>query len=305
MANIHLKSAFDHIRRSPYQGLAAIFVLTLTFFAATVVSILVYSSGKVLQYFETRPQVIAFLKDEVPAEEVSKLQQKLQQDARITEIRYVSKEQALEIYKEVTSENPLLSELIDPSIFPASIEFSLSDLSQAETVISEMRQEQIVDQVGFTASLKGDDSLTDVVQKLRNTSYYVRLGGSILVGFLALTSFLVLLIIIGLRMTTRRSEIEVLNLIGATNSFVRSPIVIEAVAYALIGVFLGWVFALMSVLYATPSLLAYFAEVPVLPRDTAELFTFFGIMLGIELLMGLVIALGGSFLAVSRVRKTR
>jgi len=65
MTNIYLKTALDYVRRAPFQALAAIFVLTLTFFVGTILAILVYSSSKVLTYFETRPQVIAFLKDEI------------------------------------------------------------------------------------------------------------------------------------------------------------------------------------------------------------------------------------------------
>ena len=68
---IHLKTARDHIRRAPFQALAAIFVLTLTFFVTTVLAVLVYSSGQVLRYFETRPQIIAFLKNDITGEQIS------------------------------------------------------------------------------------------------------------------------------------------------------------------------------------------------------------------------------------------
>ncbi|MGB6882389.1 MAG: permease-like cell division protein FtsX, partial [Microgenomates group bacterium] len=167
MASIHFKTALDYIRRSPFQALAAIFVLALTFFVGTLMVVLVYSSGKVLNYFETRPQVIAFLEDEITAEEIAGLQNKLISDSRVKDVRYVSKEEALSIYKEATAENPLLSELVSPTIFPASLEFSLIDLNFAEEVIDEVKEEDIVDQVGFTASLGGEATLGDVVGRLR------------------------------------------------------------------------------------------------------------------------------------------
>src|SRR3990167_2860086 len=113
--NIHLKTALDYIKRSPFQALAAMFVLSLTFFVATLVSILVYSSSQLLSYFETRPQVIAFLKDDTLQDAIATLQHKLSLDTRIKEIRYVSKEEALAIYKKATSDNPLLGELVSPT----------------------------------------------------------------------------------------------------------------------------------------------------------------------------------------------
>src|SRR3989344_372970 len=120
----HFKTAWDHIRRAPFQALAAIFVLTLTFFVVTILSVLVYSSSQILKYFETRPQVIAFIKEDAQIEQVKVLQNKLQNDPRISQVKYVSKEEALEIYKKATADNPLLTELVSPSIFPASMEFS-------------------------------------------------------------------------------------------------------------------------------------------------------------------------------------
>lgn len=303
MTNIHIKTAFDSIRRSPFQAMAAIFVLSITFLVITLVAILVYSSEQAIKYFETRPQVIAFLLDEVPQTEVLSLQQKLEVDDRIKEVRFVSKEQALEIYKEATSDNPLLSELVSPSIFPASIEFSLTDLTFAEDVIEEVKQNSIVDKVGFTASLEGESGLTDVVQRLRKITWYIRVGGSVFAGFLTGTSFLVLLVIIGMRMTTRRKEIEILGLIGATPGFIRSPIVLEALIYSVVGVFLGWVVVFVAVLYSTPNLISYFGEIPILPRDTLELIKLFGIVLVLEMTVGVFLSLTGSLIAVSRVSR--
>jgi len=301
----HLKTALGYIRRAPFQAMAAIFVLTLTFFVTTLVAILTYSSSKLISYFETRPQVIAFLKDSVKEDEVATLQHKLEADVRVKEVKYVSKEEALSIYKKATSDNPLLGELVSPSIFPASLEFSVKDLTFAQEIIDEVKGEGIVDSVGFTAALGGESSLRDVVGRLKTITTYVKVGGGVFVGILALTSFTVLLVIISMRMTTRREEIEILNLIGATRGFIRSPIVLEALIYAVTGAVVGWITAFITVLYLAPSAVVYFGEIPVLPKDTLSLLGLFGIILAGELLFGLILGTGGSLLAVSRVRRAR
>jgi cell division transport system permease protein len=303
MANIHLKSAWDHVRRSPFQALAAFFVLSVTFFVITLLLILLYSSDQAITYFETRPQIIAFLKDEIDDNELGALQQKYANDERVEKVNYVSKEEALDIYKSATSDNPLLSELVSPSIFPASVEISLKDLSSAQDVIAELEKEDSVDQVGFTASLGKEESLYDVVARLKRVAFYLRVGGGGFAAVQVATSFLVLLVIISMRIRTRREEIETLKLIGATSGFIRNPIILEALIYAFGGVFLGWLFAFILILYSTPSLVAYFGDIPILPRDTISLFTIFSIILGAELLIGFILATTGSFLAVSRVKK--
>ena len=303
--NIHVKTALDYIKRSPFQALAALFVLTLTFFVGTMLAVLVYSSANLLKYFETRPQIIAFLKDEITPENVSALQNKLSADVRVKDVRYVSKEEALEIYKQATSDNPLLSELVSPTIFPASLEFSVTDLSFAQEVINEIKEEGIVDSVGFTASLGGEKTLEDVVGRLRTLTLYLRIGGGVFVGVLAGTSLLVILVITGMRITTRRGEIEILNLIGATPAFIRSPIILEALIYSSVGAFVGWLLAFLIWLYATPALIGYFGDIPILPKGTLNLFGLFAIILVGELIIGLGLALSGSYLAVSRARRNR
>jgi len=303
--SIHTKTALDYIRRSPFQALAAIFVLAVTFFVVTISALLIFSSGRLLSYFETRPQVIAFLKDEVDASEISLLQNQLIADSRVENVSYVSKEEALAIYKEATSDNPLLSELVSPSIFPASLEFSLTDLEFAEEVIEEIGNESIVEQVGFTASLGGEANLSDVVSRLRTITRYVRIGGITFAGLLGGTSFMVLIVIISMRMSTRRKEIEILDLLGATPGFIRSPIILEAVIYSILGVLMGWVLSVILVLYTTPSIIAYFGQIPVLPKDTASLLTLLLALLAAELVIGFFLALMGSSIAVSRARRKK
>jgi len=303
--NIHFKTAWDYIRRSPFQALAASFVLTLTFFVATLVSILVYSSSKLITYFETRPQVIAFIKTDASDADITNLQTKLTADPHIKDMKYVSKEDALGIYKNATSDNPLLGQLVSPSIFPASLEFSVTDLTFAQGIIDQVKGESIVDSVGFTAAVGGETSLNDVVNKLKTITFYVRIGGISFVGLLSLTSLIVLLIITSMRVLRRREEVEILNLIGATKGFIRSPIIIEAFIYTLFGVIIGWAIAFIAVLYLAPTVVAYFGVIPILPKDIAGIFELFGIILGLEVVAGSILATVGSLLAVSRVKKNR
>ncbi len=296
----HIRTSFDYIRRAPFQALAAISVLALTFFVTTLLVVLLYSSHQVIKFFETRPQVIAFLKEDALEGEIDALRNKLANDSRINSVSYVSKEQALEIYKEATADNPLLGELVSPSIFPASIEFSVRDLNFTEEIINEVKGESVVESVDFTANLGSEATLGDVIQRLKNATYYLRIGGVSFVLVLNLTSFLVLMVVIGMRISMKKAEIESLSLIGATNWFIRMPIVFEAINYALIGVFAGWLAASVLLMYATPSVLYYFKDIPVLPRETTDFFALLGVIFAAEIFAGLFIAFLGSMIAVSR-----
>jgi cell division transport system permease protein len=122
---------------------------------------------------------------------------------------------------------------------------------------------------------------------------------------LAITSLVVLLIIISMRMASKREEMEILTLIGATRGFISSPIIMEAVIYAILGVVVGWLISFILILYSAPTIVSYFGEVPVLPSGILGLSKLFGIILVVELFFGLFLAFAGSLLAIGRVKKAR
>jgi len=299
-----LKTSFRYLRRSPFQALAAISVLAITYFVMTLLTTTVYSVGQALTYFETRPQTIAFLKTEAKDEEIKALEQKLQSDSRVRTVRVVSREDALELYKNATKDNPLLGELVSPSIFPPSIEFSVTVLQNAQTVLEEVKKEPIVDTIGFTANIGGKDSVNTVIERLKEISKALRTVGFVAVGVLLVTSFLVLIVVMTMRTTMRKSEIESLSLLGATPGFIRTPIVLEALQYSIIGVVVGWLLAVILIMYVTPSLFTYFGEIPILPREMDKFFMLFGVSFVLNLVSALIIALASSTLAVSRSIRT-
>ncbi|MEK7182815.1 MAG: permease-like cell division protein FtsX [Patescibacteria group bacterium] len=301
----HLRTAFVHIRRSPYQALAAVLVMTLTFFVATIFAFTAYIMTVTLHYFETRPQIIAFLKNDATPEAVSALSQKLANDSRVrSDIRYVSHEEALQIYRE-TADNPLVTELVSPDVLPASLEFSVTNLSYTQEVIAEVKQVPIVDRVEFTASLGGETSLATVIGNLQRITRYVRIGGAALLSFLSVTALLTLLVVIGTRVASRREEIQVLTLIGATPGFIRAPFLFEGITYAVTGALAGFISATLLFLYLMPNLAKYFGEILSILREIPTLLTQLGMLAAIELTAALLIGIVGAWFAIARYLKMR
>src|SRR5260221_2891047 len=95
-----VKTTARQIRRSPYQAIAAIFIMMLTFLAISVFAFIVFGSSVAIKYFESKPQATAFFKDDVKQSDIDYLQRTLQQTGKVSHMRFVSKKQALEIYKE-------------------------------------------------------------------------------------------------------------------------------------------------------------------------------------------------------------
>lgn len=283
----HLKNAWTHIRRSPYQALAAIGIMTLTFFASSVFILLAAGSGAIMHYFETRPQVTAFFKDEVTVAQIEDLKVRLLATDKVAEAKYVSKEEALAIYREQNKDDPLLLEMVTANILPASLEVSTKDLAYLGEIASILRQEPGVDEVIFQE---------EVVEALKTWISNIRKIGAVLISFLGIVSFLIILVIIGMKVSIRRAEIEILQLIGASSWYIRIPFILEGIFYGALGAILAWGVSYLLLLYATPFLVNFLAGIPILPVSIVSMLG----LLGGELLFGIMIGILGSFIAVRR-----
>ena len=290
MMKQHLKTTWTHIRRAPYQALAATLIMVLTFFVATIFVLTAAGSQTILNWFETRPQVTAFFEDKVTMEQVDILKAKLAQTGKIKEAKYVSKEEALAIYREQNKNDPLLLEMVTANILPASIEVSTTNISYLGEIAQILRQESGVEEVIFQE---------DVVRSLNNWTNVLRKIGIGLIATLGGVSLLIILVIIGMKVALRREEIEILQLIGGTAWYIRAPFIFEGIFYGVVGAILAWGISYLLLLYSTPFLVGFLAGIPILPVP----FLFMLALLGAEILVGALIGTLGSLIAVRRYLK--
>jgi cell division transport system permease protein len=286
----HWRTAWTHMRRSPYQSLAAVLIMFLTFFITTVFVLTAGGFQIVLRYFETRPQVTAFLKDDTTLIQVDTLKAKLAQSGKAKEVKYISKEEALNIYREQNKNDPLLLEMVTANILPASLEVSTYDLSQLDQVAQILRGEGAVEEVVFQE---------DVVKALQAWTINLRRVGIGLISCFGLVSVLMILVIIGMKITLRREEIEILQLLGAHSWYIRFPFIIEGVFYGVVGAFVAWGISYLLLLYLTSFIMNFFQGIALLPVSLWFMLS----LLGIELLSGILIGSFGSLLAVKRYLK--
>src|SRR3989344_3606108 len=108
------------LRRSPYQALAAALAMSLTFFVSSVFVILVIGGQIVLSYIEQRPQVIAFFRDEANESQIKEIIENVKATGLVTNVKYVTKEEALAIYRERNKDDRLLLESVSADFLLAS-----------------------------------------------------------------------------------------------------------------------------------------------------------------------------------------
>lgn len=279
--------SLKHIRRSPYQSLAAVFMSTITFFIVSIFALVVLGAHSMLGYFESRPQVTAFFKDDAPITTIDALKANISQTVTVEDIKYISKEDALEIYKKQNTDNPLLLEMVTADILPASLEVSAKNVNDLETIASIMQKNSAVEEVVYQK---------DVIDTLRKWVGGVRVTGIVLSSLLIIASLTTIIVILGIKFTSRKTEIKTLSLLGATSWYIRGPFVIEGVIYAILGAFLGWGFAYLTLLYLTPNIVNFLQDIVILPVPVWVMLS----MLGGEIFLATIIGALASLIATRR-----
>ena len=286
----HLKTTWTNVRRSPYQAFAAILIMMLTFLAVSFFTFLIGGSSKIINYFESKPQVTAFFKSEAKQSDINALENSIQSSGKIASVKFVSKDEALKIYRQQNKNDPLLLDLVTADILPASLEISALKIEDLSGISDTLSKSPIIQEVVFQK---------DVVSTLTSWTGALRKIGVALIVLLSLVSIFIMVTIIGIKISQKKDDIEIMRLIGATNWYIRWPFIFEGMFYGIIGAFFGWLICSIALWYATPFLSSFLKGIPVLPVSPLTLFE----LLAVELVLAACLGAFSSFLAVLRYLK--
>lgn len=285
----YFREAFRSIVRNGWMSFASIGVVAVTLFILGTFMLLNINVEHVTEDIKNQVEIIAYVDETFSREEVDRLRVKLIRIARVEEVVFISKEEALENLKEQ------LGSLVDG--YEAEGRNPLRDSFKIRTIIPE-------DIPAVAADLQKIDGIaridygSDVFEKLlRFTSMIKWVGYTFMLG-LALTAMFLIANTIKLTVNARSKEIMIMKWVGATEWFVRWPFFIEGVVLGSIGaliptVALAYIYG-QAVVWTQMNL--YF-----LPLVTPELVL--GELAKILFVLGTVIGGLGSLLSMRRFLK--
>jgi len=287
-----IKKTLKLLRRSPYQALAAALAMTLTFFVASVFVVLVIGGQLVLNYIEQRPQVIAFFKDDTKEPQIKEIIQQVESTGLTKQVKYVTKEEALAIYRERNKDEPLLLESVSADFLPASIDISVKKAQDISKITDTVKNRPEVEKVITPENL---------VQQLVKWTKTIRLGGIVFVSALMSISFLIIIMVIGMRIALRRDEISIMSLVGATKWYISRPFFIEGALYGILGSTIATFLVYIFLLFYSPSIQDFLGPIQVFPISP---FFFIYLWVG-EVLTAATIGVIGAAIALYRYLKIR
>ncbi|MEK7495765.1 MAG: permease-like cell division protein FtsX [Patescibacteria group bacterium] len=297
-----MKDIWTSIRRTPYQSLSAFLILFFTLFLTLILFVSLTFLYGTLNYLETKPQVTVYFQTKAPETQIFKVRDELMSSGKVLNIKYISKNDAFNIYKQLNKDNPLLLEMVSANILPPSLEIYAKKPIFLPEIAEYLKKQGDIDEVQYEK---------DIIDKLLVLTNTIRMSALIFFSYLILMSIIVLTTMILFKIALKESEITLLKLIGATNFYIRKPYILESLFLGITASTLSFGIFSFIVLYFNPFLQSYFKGITALSVDVFNYplviwplnYVFFAIVFVSISLFGVVIASVASYIATNKYLK--
>lgn len=279
----------------------AVMVITLTIILFSVIANATFANT--VQQITDRIDISVYLKDSVNEEQREDLIAQLQNFENVRSVEYVSKEQALEDYKEQNSENldllVAISQTDNP--LPASLRLKPEDPNRIEEIRQFLEQPEIKELQSDETSYSGDRK--EAVDKITQATSFLRTAGIAGVLVFTVISMLIIFNTIQMAIFNRREELTIMRLLGANSWYIRGPFIVETILYGIVAAIVS--ISVCSTLFSVQATAFDSSSLGLLDLQFANDYFAdrFWIILIIQLAIGIGIGAASSFIATRRYLK--
>ena len=222
-----IKETYKSIRRNGFMSFASISTVAVSLLVLGMFLLIFLNTNHLAQYLESQVQVSVYMQDSATAEDLKNVESKLKQMPGVVKVTPINKEQALARFEErLGDQKQLLDSLGKENPFPNSFEVQVDAPERIKTITPSIDQLPKVETAKFGQ---------EVVEHLFSLTRILRIGGIILVIFLAMATLFIISNTIRLTVFARRKEVIIMKYVGATDWFIRWPFLLEGMTLGFFG----------------------------------------------------------------------
>ena len=286
-AGYYLSEGFHSIFTHGFMSFAAVCMIVACLLIMGSFSLLAINLDHMLGDLEAENEFLAYIDETYSEEEARAIQPQIEATPNVSEVTFVTREEALEDWKEGRADNDLMDSL-QPEVLRDRFRIHVADIEQLKET------SDAVETVTGVVKVSAAYEIAQGFVLVRNIATGVAL---VLIGILAIVSLFIIANTIKLATFYRREEIAIMKMCGATNAFIQWPFVVEGLLLgltgALVAFFAQWgVYQLVSRLIIQGNGLSLVTIVPYT--------NLIGTILPVFCLTGAVIGVGGSLLAIRK-----
>ena len=283
-------SSLGRLARTPFSSLMTIAVIGIALALPSGLHLMLSNIRTLSNSWDGAASISVYLVQTASDETAAELAKQLHTDPEISEVRVITRQQALTEFRQMSGFSGILSTLEEnplPAVLVVKPDQNLNDPGKAQNLATRL---SALENVEFAQLDLQWVTRFHAITEIANRVVWV------VASLLGLAVILIIVNTIRLEIQNRHAEIEISKLIGATDSFIRRPLLYSGAWYGLFGGLVSW-------LLVTLSLLLLSAPVSRLAGLYQSDFELAGIDFNIFIVLlssGALLGLAGSWIAVAR-----
>ncbi|MFC0559310.1 permease-like cell division protein FtsX [Halalkalibacter alkalisediminis] len=288
----HVREGTRNLGRNGWMTFASISAVAVMLFVVGVFLLLIMNVNNVASGIEDDVEIKVYIELTATEEDQAELLAEIEQISNIDTVTYVDKEEGLnqlidslndsgQVFESIREENPLNDSYVVRATTP----------QLTEQVASKIEQLTFVERVNYGR---------EYVERLFMVTDFIRTVGLILVAGMMFTAMFLIANTIKLTIVARKREIQIMKLVGATNSFIRWPFFIEGMLLGVVGalvpiLIIGFGYSYLYTNWGSRIEIMLFSLVPVFP--------YMWQIAGLLIAIGAFIGVWGSMMSVRKFLK--
>ena len=285
-----IKEGFHNTWTNRMMSVASICVLLSCLLLIGSASMIFLNIDSLVQKIENENVIMVYIDDEATDADIDELGIELQNLSNVQKIEFVAKEDAWaeQIATMDEAQAEFFTEQTDEIPLPDAYKVTVKDLEQFTTTVKQIKKLNHIDTVRQN---------TDLAKKLAKISNGISIISIVIIAVLFAISLFIISNTIKLTVYSRRLEISIMKSVGATNSFVQLPFVVEGI---ILGVVAG-VLSLFAVWGIYELAINRFGDVfSSIGLEPLKFTDYAWIMLGVFVAIGIVSGVGGSLITMRK-----
>lgn len=270
------KEGLKNVWSNRIMSIASICVLVSCLVLTGIASLFSINIGKVVDSVGKTNETSVYIKKDYSQLEAVYIGKEIERLDNVESTTFLPKEEAMEQFKDMINDDALFAEMKGRDPLPDTVVVVMKDLSLYEQTVNQIKKIEGVDDISSHTELA--KTLTDISNLVNAISFGITLA-------LTIVSIFIIANTIRVTMYSRRFEISIMKSVGATNSFVRWPFLME-------GMVIGFISAILAtcgvgllyevIMTAIQQMLPIFTSIPVMNVIwyVAAAFTASGVVIG-------------------------
>ncbi len=228
------KRAIQDIRDHRFLNGVTIITIAISILIVSSFALFFVNANDIINSWKKGIKIMVYLKPDTPETKISELISKIQHMDGIRDVRFISKNEAFQELKKQMKRQPSLFENLKenplPDAFEIRLKISFQNQEKVEILATRLESFPQIDEVEYGQRWLG---------QFTNFFNLFRLTGYAMGGLFFIATLLIVANTIRLVLYSRRDEVEIMRLVGATDSFIKAPFYIQGLIQGAFGGIIG------------------------------------------------------------------